>query len=227
PGHEDFSEDTYRTLTAVDSAVMVLDAAKGIEPQTRKLFEVCRLRDVPIITFVNKLDREGLEPFQLLDEIGQTLALDVTPATWPIGMGQDFLGCYDLRRDQLILLDRADRAVASEGITVQGLDDPRLDELLPARAASRLREEVAMVRELCPPFDLDSYRQGHLTPVFFGSALASFGVRELLSGLAELAPSPRPQRSESRVVEPDEATVTGFVFKIQANMDPRHRDRIA
>jgi peptide chain release factor 3 len=227
PGHEDFSEDTYRTLTAVDSAVMVLDAAKGIEPQTRKLFEVCRLRDVPIITFVNKLDREGREPFELLDEVAHSLALDVTPVTWPIGMGHDFLGCYDLRRDQIILLDKTERAVASEGITIEGLDDPRMDELLPAKAAARLREEVAMVRELCPPFDMASYREGHLTPVFFGSALASFGVRELLAGLAEIAPPPRPQRTEARTVEPDEESVSGFVFKIQANMDPRHRDRIA
>src|SRR5688500_8392520 len=152
PGHQDFSEDTYRTLTAVDSAVMVLDAAKGIEPQTRKLFEVCRLRDVPIITFVNKLDREGRDPFELLDEVAQTLALDVSPASWPIGMGQDFRGCYDLRSDRLVLLDRADRAVATEGALVEGLGDPRLEQLLPARAVGRLREEVPMVRELCPPF---------------------------------------------------------------------------
>jgi peptide chain release factor 3 len=227
PGHEDFSEDTYRTLTAVDSAVMVLDAAKGIEPQTRKLFEVCRLRDVPIITFINKLDREGREPLDLLDEIAQTLALDVTPASWPIGMGRDFLGCYDLFADRLVLIDRADRAVASEGELVDGLDDPRLDALLPAKAAVRIREEVPMVRGLCPPFDLESYRAGHLTPVYFGSALNNFGVRELLGGLAELAPAPRPQKSESRMVDPGEEQVTGFVFKIQANMDPRHRDRIA
>jgi peptide chain release factor 3 len=227
PGHEDFSEDTYRTLTAVDSAVMVLDAAKGIEPQTRKLFEVCRLRDVPIITFVNKLDREGRDPFDLLDEVAQTLALDVTPASWPIGMGRDFRGCYDLRGDKLVLIDRADKAVASEGEMIEGLADPKLDQLLPAKAAARLREEVPMVRELCPPFDLESYRAGHLTPVYFGSALNNFGVRELLAGLAELAPSPRPQKSESRTIDPVEEKVTGFVFKIQANMDPRHRDRIA
>ena len=227
PGHEDFSEDTYRTLTAVDSAVMVLDAAKGIEPQTRKLFEVCRLRDVPIITFVNKMDREGREPLDLLDEIAQTLALDVTPASWPIGMGRDFLGCYDLFADRVVLIDRADRAVASEGEVIGGLDDPRLDTILPAKAAGHLRDEVPMVRGLCPPFDLESYRAGHMTPVYFGSALNNFGVRELLAGLADLAPPPRPQRSENRVVDPGEEKVTGFVFKIQANMDPRHRDRIA
>jgi peptide chain release factor 3 len=227
PGHEDFSEDTYRTLTAVDSAVMVLDAAKGIEPQTRKLFEVCRLRDVPIITFVNKLDREGREPLDLLDEIAQTLALDVTPASWPIGMGRDFLGCYDLFGDRVILIDRADKHLASEGEVIHGLDDRRLDQLLPEKAAARVREEVPMVRGLCPPFDLESYRAGHLTPVYFGSALNNFGVRELLGGLAQLAPPPRPQKSETRQVDPGEEQVTGFVFKIQANMDPRHRDRIA
>jgi peptide chain release factor 3 len=227
PGHEDFSEDTYRTLTAVDSAVMVLDAAKGIEAQTRKLFEVCRLRDVPIITFINKLDREGREPFELLDEISSALALDVSPASWPIGMGQDFLGCYDLRSDRLVLLDRAAKAVVSEGETFEGLADPRLDEMLPARAAARLREEVAMARELCPTFDLESYREGHMTPVFFGSALNNFGVGELLAGLEELAPPPRPQRAAGRMVDPSEPSVSGFVFKIQANMDPRHRDRVA
>jgi peptide chain release factor 3 len=227
PGHEDFSEDTYRTLTAVDSAIMVLDAAKGIEAQTRKLFEVCRLRDVPIITFINKLDREGREPFELLDEISSGLALDVSPVSWPIGMGQDFRGCYDLRRERLVLMDRSARAVVSEGETVDGLDDPQVDELLSERAATRLREEVAMARELCPAFDLESYREGHLTPVFFGSALNNFGVRELLTGLEELAPPPRPQRAADRIIDPGEPKVTGFVFKIQANMDPRHRDRVA
>jgi peptide chain release factor 3 len=227
PGHEDFSEDTYRTLTAVDSAIMVLDAAKGIEPQTRKLFEVCRLRDVPIITFVNKMDREGREPFELLDEIASTLALDVSPASWPIGMGQAFQGCYDLRRDRVILMDRADRAVATEGLALSGLDDPALVQAIGDRAAARTREEVPMARELCPAFDLEAYRQGSMTPVFFGSALQSFGVKELLDGVAELAPSPRPQRTENAVVSPDDPTVSGFVFKIQANMDPRHRDRVA
>jgi len=227
PGHEDFSEDTYRTLTAVDSAIMVLDAAKGIEAQTRKLFEVCRLRDVPIITFINKLDREGREPFELLDEIASGLALDVTPASWPVGMGHDFQGCYDLRADRLMLLDRGSKSVVSEGETAHGLDDPRMDELIGQRAATRLRDEVAMARGLCPAFDLDSYREGHLTPVFFGSALNNFGVGELLAGLEELAPPPRPQRAANRMVDPGEPEVSGFVFKIQANMDPRHRDRIA
>src|SRR5512142_369291 len=224
-GHQDFSEDTYRVLTAVDSAVMVLDAAKGIEAQTRKLFEVCRLRDVPILTFVNKLDREGQDPFALLDEIEQTLALDVTVASWPIGMGRDFLGCYDLLRDRLLLFNRKDKDTEAEICT--GLDDPKLDRLLPESAVGRLREEVAMARALCKPFDLQSYREGHLTPVFFGSALNNFGVRELIRGIHDYAPPPRAQKAKQRLVEPTEEAVSAFVFKIQANMDPKHRDRVA
>ncbi len=227
PGHEDFSEDTYRTLTAVDSAVMVIDAAKGIEAQTKKLFEVCRLRNVPIITFVNKLDREGRDPFALMDEISETLALQVSPATWPIGMGQAFLGCYDLVHDRLIRLDRQRRDVAAVGEVLAGLDDPRLAAQLPANAVATLREEVEMARGLTPAFDLDEYRSGHLTPVFFGSAINNFGVQDLLTGLIELAPSPRPQPAAERRVAPTEEAVSGFVFKIQANMDPKHRDRIA
>jgi peptide chain release factor 3 len=227
PGHQDFSEDTYRTLSAVDSAVMVLDAAKGIESQTRKLFEVCRLRDVPILTFVNKLDREGRDPFSLLDEVEQTLALEVSPASWPIGMGTDFLGCYDLLHDRLLLMARTKGATIAEGVACEGLDDPRLDALLPARAVARLREEVAMARGLCAPPDRQAFLEGHRTPVFFGSALNNFGVSEVLQGLIELAPPPRPQPAAERRVEPDEEKVTGFVFKIQANMDPRHHDRIA
>ncbi len=223
PGHEDFSEDTYRTLTAVDSAVMVIDAAKGIESQTRKLFEVCRLRDVPIMTFINKMDREARDPFDLMSEIEQTLALDVTPASWPIGMGREFKGCYDLIRDHLILVDKK----MTDGIKCDGLDDPKLNELLGLEAATKLREEVAMVRGLCPPFDAEAYRGGHLTPVYFGSAINNFGVRELLLGLAEYAPAPRTQTSDKREVLPTEKKVTGFVFKVQANMDPNHRDRIA
>ena len=227
PGHQDFSEDTYRTLTAVDSAIMVLDAAKGIEEQTRKLFEVCRLRDVPIITFINKLDREGRDPFDLMDEIEKTLALDVTPASWPIGMGKSFLGCYDLFKDQLILTERArERLQNTKGVS-HGLGDPNLDEILPEGAAAKLREEVEMVKSLCPKFELSAYREGHLTPVFFGSAINSFGVRELLQGIAEIAPQPRPQKAKERLVDPAEERVSGFVFKVQANMDPRHRDRIA
>lgn len=227
PGHEDFSEDTYRTLSAVDSAVMVLDSARGIQAQTRKLFEVCRLRDVPIITFINKLDRDGQEPFDLLDEVQQTLALETTPASWPIGMGRHFLGCFDLFHDRLRLVGKGTAEAPDEGAVCKGIDDPKLDALLPADAARKLREEVEMARGLCPEFDLDSYREGHLTPVYFGSAINNFGVRELIGGLADLAPPPRPCKTVQRTVAPEEDKVTGFVFKIQANMDPKHRDRVA
>lgn len=227
PGHEDFSEDTYRTLTAVDSAVMVIDCAKGIETQTLKLFEVCRLRDIPIITFINKMDRDGQDVFSLMDEIEKKLALDVTPASWPIGMGRDFKGCYDLFKDELILFDRGQGSKMSQGITCKGIDDPKIEEHLPADQVDALRDEVKMVRELCPDFDKESYNEGHMTPVYFGSAVNNFGVRELLDGLARFAPSPRAQKTEERMVKPDENKVTGFVFKIQANMDPKHRDRIA
>ena len=227
PGHEDFSEDTYRTLTAVDSAVMVLDAAKGIESQTRKLFEVCRLRDVPIITFINKLDREGQDPFELLDEIEQTLQLDVSPASWPIGMGRGFQGCYDLFRDRLVLLERGRKDVIQDGVVCEGLADPGLDELLGGDAAGTLRDEVEMARGLCPEFSAEAYLEGNLTPVLFGSALNNFGVQGLLDAVAELAPPPRSRPTTSREVSPSEEAVSGFVFKIQANMDPRHRDRLA
>ena len=232
PGHEDFSEDTYRTLTAVDSAVMVIDAAKGIENQTRKLFEVCRLRDIPIVTFINKMDREARESFDLLDEIEQTLALDVTPASWPIGMGRDFLGCFDILNDRLLMAPkgRASGAAQDEAETIiacKGLDDPALDAHLPDYAAKQLRDDVEMARGLCREFDVEDYRAGHLSPVYFGSAINNFGVRELLQGLVRYAPPPRPQNCAERTVEPGEEKVSGFVFKIQANMDPKHRDRIA
>ncbi|MBT7611965.1 MAG: peptide chain release factor 3, partial [Rhodospirillaceae bacterium] len=227
PGHEDFSEDTYRVLTAVDSAVMVIDAAKGIETQTRKLFEVCRLRDMPIATFVNKMDREARDPFELIDEVEQTLQIEVTPASWPIGMGREFLGCYDLINDRLILMARSKGDVIGEGIACQGLDDPKLDELLPEHAVSELREQVEMARGLLPPFDREAYLAGNLTPMYFGSALNNFGVQELLNGLVGYAPTPRSQPTQQRPIEPTEDKVAGFVFKIQANMDPKHRDRIA
>ena len=232
PGHEDFSEDTYRTLSAVDSAVMVIDAAKGIEAQTRKLFEVCRLRDVPIITFINKLDREGRDPFELMDEIEQTLALDVTPASWPIGMGRDFRGCYDVIGDRLVLMKKGNAAGALDhdpdtAARCDGIDDPALESLLPKDAVARLRDQLPMARGLCPPLDIDAYREGNLSPVFFGSAINNFGVRELLDGLVSRAPPPGGRAACARRVEPDEDKVSGFVFKIQANMDPKHRDRVA
>lgn len=227
PGHEDFSEDTYRTLTAVDSAIMVLDCAKGIETQTLKLFEVCRLRDIPIITFINKMDRDGQDPFDLLDEVESKLALDVVPASWPIGMGRDFKGCYNLLEDKLVLFERSKGETLAESIECSGLTDSKIDELLPAEQAAKLREDVEMVRGVFPAFDPEAYLAGHMSPVFFGSAVNNFGVRELLGGLAKFAPAPRPQKTKDRLVQPDESKVTAFVFKIQANMDPKHRDRIA
>lgn len=227
PGHEDFSEDTYRTLSAVDSAVMVLDAAKGIEPQTLKLFEVCRLRDVPIITFINKMDRDGQEPLDLMDEIEKRLALDVTPASWPIGMGREFRGCYDLLDDQLVLFDRSKGESLLDSVRCEGLSDRKIDAALPPGQAGKLREDVEMVRALCKPFDHAAYREGHMSPVFFGSAINNFGVRELLAGIGRFAPSPRPQKTAVREVLPEDSKVSAFVFKIQANMDPKHRDRMA
>ncbi|MFP4097672.1 MAG: peptide chain release factor 3 [Alphaproteobacteria bacterium] len=227
PGHEDFSEDTYRTLTAVDSAVMVLDCAKGIEAQTYKLFEVCRLRDIPIITFVNKMDRDGQDPFDLLDEIEQKLALEVVPASWPIGMGRDFKGCYNLLDDKLVLFERSKGEALREAVECSGLDDPKIDELLPLEQATKLREDVEMIRGVFPAFDVEAYLKGGMTPVFFGSAVNNFGVRELLGGLGRFAPCPRRQSTKSRDILPDEKKVSAFVFKIQANMDPKHRDRIA
>lgn len=227
PGHSDFSEDTYRTLTAVDAAVMVIDGAKGVESQTRKLFEVCRLRDLPILTFCNKMDRESRDSFEIISEIQETLAIDVTPASWPIGMGRDFIGAYDLLHDRLELMDRADRNRLAESVQIDGLDDPRIAEHVPPELLARLREEVEMARGLLPPFDRQAVLEGHLTPIWFGSAINSFGVRELMDGIGTYGPEPQPQRAEPRQIAPEEETVTGFVFKVQANMDPKHRDRVA
>ena len=222
PGHEDFSEDTYRTLTAVDSAIMVIDAAKGIEARTRKLFEVCRMRDIPIVTFINKMDREARNPFDLLDEIEKTLALDTAPMTWPISQGRSFAGTFDLRRNLVRRIDTDE-----EPMPVSGPDDPALVKLLPPEEADAWQEEVFLAQEACKPFDLAAFREGHLTPVFFGSALRNFGVRDLIDALAAYAPPPRGQEADKRLVEAGEGRMTGFVFKIQANMDPNHRDRIA
>jgi peptide chain release factor 3 len=214
PGHEDFSEDTYRTLTAVDSAIMVLDAAKGIEPQTRKLFEVCRLRSVPIITFVNKVDREGKSAFELLDEVADTLALDVSPQGWPVGMGGTFEGVLDFASGEIS---------RPEGPSKEFLGKREASGKLPAAVA----EEAELAQGGYPEFDVEAYRHGDLTPVYFGSALKNFGVAELIDAIARYAPLPRPQPSEAGPVEPTRDEVTGFVFKVQANMDPQHRDRIA
>jgi peptide chain release factor 3 len=223
PGHEDFSEDTYRTLTAVDSAVMVIDAAKGIEARTRKLFEVCRLRDIPIITFINKMDRESRDTFELLDEIEKTLALDTTPMTWPVGRGRDFLGTYDVVNGGVRLLEGGG---AKTGATEQ-IDIADLGQRNANLDVGQVKEELELVSEACKPFDLAAFREGHLTPVYFGSALRNFGVGDLLEGLGKFAPAPRAQESNLRKVEAAEPRMSAFVFKIQANMDPNHRDRIA
>jgi len=206
PGHEDFSEDTYRTLTAADSAVMVIDAAKGIEAQTRKLFEVCRLRDIPIMTFVNKMDREARDPFELLDEISDQLQIETAPMMWPAGMGQNFKGVQSLADGKFIAFNNG---------------------TLDAELKAKLDEDVSLAREGLPVFDLATYREGHLSPVYFGSALKNFGVAELLDALAKYAPPPRDQPAVGRAAQPGDKEVTGFVFKVQANMDPNHRDRVA
>jgi peptide chain release factor 3 len=227
PGHSDFSEDTYRTLTAVDAAIMVIDGAKGVESQTRKLFEVCRLRDLPIITFCNKMDREARDTFEIIDEIQQELQLDVCPASWPIGQGRDFLGCYDMLNDRLELMDRADRNRRAESIRMEGLDDPRMARDIPANMLETLREEVGMARELLPTFDHRAMLDGNLSPIWFGSAINSFGVQELMRGIGLYGPPPQLRPSLTREIGAWEDKVTGFVFKVQANMDPKHRDRVA
>lgn len=222
PGHSDFSEDTYRTLTAVDSAIMVIDAAKGIETQTRKLFEICRLRDIPIVTFVNKIDREGRDPFELLDEIEEMLALSVAPVVWPVGQGGQFKGCYDLASNDFLAAGRTRDVTHTEG-----LDDPALAALIPADIHAPFRDAASLASEGYADFDPVAYRQGHLTPVIFGSALQNFAVDRLLDLIAAHAPSPRPQPSDKGPIDPDGDRVSGFVFKVQANMDPKHRDRVA
>jgi peptide chain release factor 3 len=223
PGHEDFSEDTYRTLTAVDSAVMVIDAAKGIEPRTRKLFEVCRLRDIPIITFINKMDRESRDPFELIDEIEKTLALDTAPVTWPIGRGRDFVGTIDVESGGVRLLDGDAGAAGS----LRRMTIADIAALHPALDAAATEGELDLVRHACKRFDQRAFAEGHLTPVFFGSALKNFGVGDLLNALAAMAPPPRAQSADKRLVAATEPAMSAFVFKIQANMDPNHRDRIA
>ena len=227
PGHQDFSEDTYRTLTAVDSAIMVIDAAKGIELQTRKLFEVCRLRDIPIISFINKVDREGRDAFELLDEIESTLALDVCPIVWPVGMGSDFHGCYDLRSNLFLTSRDGRRGAFGESLACSGLDDGKLDRRVPGNILDVFRESAALARSAFPQLDAEAYREGSMTPVIFGSALRDYGIEALIQLLTEIAPPPRRQPASPRAVEPGERKVTGFVFKVQANMDPNHRDRVA
>ena len=227
PGHSDFSEDTYRTLTAVDAAIMVIDGAKGVESQTRKLFEVCRLRDLPILTFCNKMDRESRDVFEIIDEIQENLAIDATPASWPIGVGRDFVGAYDLLHDRLEIMDRADRNKVAESIKIDGMNDPKLAEHVPAELLQKFHEEIEMARELLPAFDRKAFLEGHMTPIWFGSAINSFGVKELMDGMGEYGPEPQPQKAAERLICAEETPVTGFVFKVQANMDAKHRDRVA
>jgi peptide chain release factor 3 len=226
PGHEDFSEDTYRTLTAVDSALMVIDCAKGVEERTIKLMEVCRLRDTPIMTFINKLDREGREPMELLDEIEKVLKIACAPVTWPIGMGSSLIGIYHLLEDRIYAYQAAERGRAGTNEIIDGLHSEAATEFLGDRARS-YRDEVELVQGAADAFSLERYRAGRQTPVFFGSAINNFGVTELLSAFVEYAPGPLPRATTAREVDPHETRLTGFVFKIQANMDPGHRDRIA
>ncbi len=227
PGHQDFAEDTYRTLTAVDSVIVVIDVAKGVETQTEKLVKVCRMRNTPIIVFINKLDREGLDGFDLLDELEQKLGLTVTPLSWPIGMGQRFKGVYNNYEQQLNLFRAHGKQTEEETIAFTDLDNPELENHIGEAAAAELREETTMIREVYPEFDREAYLNGELSPVFFGSAINNFGVKELLDCFVEIAPTPLPRITEERQVNPDEDKFSGFVFKIHANMDPKHRDRIA
>jgi peptide chain release factor 3 len=223
PGHQDFSEDTYRTLTAVDSAVMVIDSVNGVESQTIKLLDVCRLRDTPIITYINKMDREGRAPIDLLDEIESVLNIECAPMTWPIGAGKQFRGVYNLYTDSILFFDPQGEQRSS---TIKGLDNPELDARLGPQAIE-LRSEVELVRGASHPFDKEAYLAGKQCPVYFGSAINNFGIQALLDALVELSPAPRSREATTRVVDALETAFTGFVFKIQANMDPRHRDRIA
>lgn len=232
PGHEDFSEDTYRTLTAADSAIMVLDAAKGVEPRTLKLVEVCRLRDIPILTFINKMDREALDPEALLDDIQDKLALDAAPMQWPAESGRRFKGVLDLKRDEFLSFGHADDDRSpSDRAPRTPMSSSELEKIVPGDELDRLREGAEMAREVCPAYNDQSFREGHLTPVYFGSALRHFGVRELLDALAEVAPGAQPEpavvKGQPAIIQPSDSEVAGFVFKVQANMDPNHRDRVA
>ncbi|MDR1877516.1 MAG: peptide chain release factor 3 [Flavobacteriaceae bacterium] len=227
PGHKDFAEDTYRTLTAVDSVIVVIDVAKGVEEQTEKLVEVCRMRNIPMLVFINKLDREGRDAFDLLDEVEQKLKLRVTPLSWPIGMGLDFQGIYNIWQKNLKLFTEEKKQKVGESIEINNINDSGLDELLGNKAAENLRNEQELITSVYPEFSKEEYLNGTLQPIFFGSALNNFGVRELLDAFVEIAPNPLPKISDVRLVKPEESAFTGFVFKIHANMDPKHRDRLA
>lgn len=227
PGHKDFAEDTFRTLTAVDSVIVVVDVAKGVEEQTEKLVEVCRMRNIPMIVFINKLDREGKDAFDLMDEVEQKLHLKVTPLSFPIGMGLDFKGIYNIWEKNINLFNEDSRKKIDDTIRISDLNSEELDQLIGQNSASSLREELEIIEEIYPDFDREAYIKGELQPVFFGSALNNFGVRELLDCFIQIAPSPRAKESDTRIVEPQEPAFSGFVFKIHANMDPKHRNRLA
>ncbi|MDC1015853.1 peptide chain release factor 3 [Candidatus Thioglobus sp.] len=227
PGHEDFSEDTYRTLTAVDSALMVIDVAKGVEQRTIKLMEVCRLRDTPILTFINKLDREGKEPIELLDEVESVLNIECSPITWPIGIGKGFKGVYHLLEDKVYLFESGKNASIGENTIIDGIKSSKLDDILGDDLANETRDEIELIAGTTNPFNLNEFLEGKQTPVFFGSAINNFGIENLLDGFIEYAPIPQGRESDVRIVMPDENKLSGFVFKIQANMDPKHHDRLA
>lgn len=226
PGHQDFSEDTYRVLTAVDSALMVIDAAKGVEAQTIKLLNVCRLRDTPIVTFMNKYDREVRDSLELLDEVENILQIRCAPVTWPIGMGKNFKGVYHILNDEIYLFEAGGERLPHEFDIIKGIDNPELEQRFPLEI-QQLRDEIELVQAASNEFNLDEFLAGELTPVFFGSAINNFGIQEILNSLIDWAPAPKPRDATVRMVEPDEAKFSGFIFKIQANMDPKHRDRIA
>lgn len=227
PGHEDFAEDTYRTLTAVDSVIMVIDCAKGVEPQTRKLLEVCRMRNTPVIVFINKLDREGKNPFDLLDEIEKELRIYLRPLSWPISIGKTFKGVYNLHSKQLVLFRPGEKQNEENTIIIDNLNDKLIDEIIGEDYANTLRNDVELIDGVYPEFNKEEYLEAMISPVFFGSAVNNFGVKELLDGFIEIAPTPRSRETDVRVIHPDDKSFSGFVFKIHANLDPKHRDRIA
>ena len=227
PGHQDFAEDTYRTLTAVDSVIMVIDCVKGVERQTEKLMEVCRMRNTPVICFINKLDREGRDPYELLDEIESKLSIRIRPLSWPIGMGKSFHGVYNLYNKSLYLFEPSKQKLGETGIAISDITDHILEKKIGDLNAAGLREDIELIEGVYPEFKVDAYLSGLVAPVFFGSAVNNFGVKELLDTFVNIAPPPKSRETEERVIEPDENKFSGFVFKIHANMDPRHRNRIA
>ncbi|UTW65969.1 peptide chain release factor 3 [bacterium SCSIO 12643] len=226
PGHKDFAEDTYRTLTAVDSVILVIDAANGVEPQTRRLMEVCRMRDTPVIVFVNKMDREGKDAFDLLDELEEELGIKVRPLTWPIGIGQDFRGVYNIYENEINLFNPNKTSIEDDIVSISDVNDPKLDENLGDQAAE-LRDDLELVEGVYDAFDINEYLSAKTAPVFFGSALNNFGIREMLNTFVEIAPNPLPRVSDAGPIDPEASKFSGFIFKIHANLDPRHRDRIA